>query len=287
MEPLMLLDDWLANAPLRPATQMEYRREVKRWLAWCAAQHHPRVHPYHVGPEHVARWLHEKFLRKLLGEIPFPSPEALTVLVHDHPEAARTHDRRITAVVQYYEAARDRRLVLTPPHLHDLRTGIDRDPGRPQRLDPRERAAFLRAVGSWGPNRSQHHQRDQLLVHLLLSGLRPSQAVRLDMRLMEEQPDGSWTCRVPDEHDGPGRTATLDPLVGDAIREYLPHRPTPKPGEWALLLSRTGRPLYSRFCNELVRAIADTSPRLAQRHRPVTADVIAHTGLWDEVQEPS
>jgi integrase len=283
---LKLLDEWLTNAPLRPSTQIEYRREVTRWLAWCAAQR-PAVHPYRVGPEHVARWCDEKFLRYYLGDIPFTGPEALEVLAAEHPDVAKTHDRRITALVQYYLAARDRRLVLTPPHLYDLRSGVDRDKGAPQRLDPRERAAFLKAVGAWGPDHSQHHQRDQLLAYLLLAGLRPAQAVRLDIRLMEEQPDGGWHCRVPDDLDGPGRPMELDPLVGDAIKDYIPHRPTPKPGEWALLLSRTGRPLYSRFPNELVRAIADTSPRLAQRPRAVTADAIAHTGLWDEPVLPA
>jgi integrase len=283
----MLLDHWLANAPLKPSSQAEYRREVGYWLTWCDAQRNPRVHPYHVGPAHVARWCDEQFLRPHLGDIPFTGPEALAVLVAERPDVAKSHDRRITALFLYYEAAKDQGLVLTPPHLHDLRSGVDRDKGAPRRLDPRERAAFLRAVGAWGPDRSQHHQRDQLLAYLLLAGLRPAQAVRLDRRLMNEQPDGSWHCRVPDEHDGPGRPVELDPLVGDAIREYLPHRPTPRPGEWALLLSRTGRPLYSRFPNELVRAIADTSPRLAQRHPPVTADAVAHTGLWDEPGEKS
>jgi integrase len=285
VDPLTLLDDWLANAPLRPSTQIEYRREVKRWLTWCASRRPQAVDPYHVGPEHVARWAYEDHLRYYFGDVPFTGPEALDVLVAEYPEVAKSHDRRITALVQYYEAAQDRGLVLTPPHLYDLRSGIDRDTGTPQRLDARERAAFLKAVGAWGPYRSQHHQRDQLLAYLLLAGLRPAQAVRLDMRLMEEQPDGSWHCRVPDDHDGPGRPMDLDPLVGDAIRDYLPHRPTPKPGEWALLLSRTGRPLYSRFPNELVRAIADTNSRLAQRPRPVTADAVAHTGLFDEPQE--
>lgn len=282
----MLLDDWLANAPLRPSTQIEYRREVKRWLTWCASQRPKALNPYRVGPEHVARWC-EPFLRPYLGDIPFTGPEALEVLAAEHPDVAKTHDRRITALVQYYEAAKDRSIVLTPPHLHDLRSGLPRDTGAPQRLDPRERAAFQKAIGAWGPDRSQYHLRDQLLAQLLLAGLRPAQVVRLDRRLMEEQPDGGWHCRVPDEFDGPGRPVTLDPLVGDAIREYLPHRPTPKPGVWALLLSRTGRPLYSRFPNELVRAIADTSPRLAQRPRPVTADAVAHTGLFDEPQEAS
>ncbi|MFE6000376.1 hypothetical protein ACFQ6C_26505 [Streptomyces sp. NPDC056454] len=281
MDPLELLDAWLENSALRPSTRAEYRREVKSWLRWCTAQRAPRVDPYHVGPEHVARWCDEGFLRPYLGELPFDGPPALAVIASEHPEVARTHDRRITAIVMYYTAARDRGLVLTPPHLHDLRSGLPRATTAPGRLDPRERAVFLAAVGSWGPADSQHHRRDRLLAYLLLDGLRPAQAVRLDTRLMTQQPDFSYAVKLPDESDGPGRDLTLDPLTGAAVHAYLPHRPTPKPGVHTLLLSRTGRPLYSRFPNELVRAIADTHPLLAQRHPPVTADTIAHTGLWE------
>ncbi|MFJ4902792.1 hypothetical protein [Streptomyces sp. NPDC088727] len=281
MNPYDLLDTWLENSALRASTRAEYRREVTSWLTWCAAQRSPRVDPYSVGPEHVARWCDKEFLRPHLGELPFDGPPALAVIAAERPEVARSHDRRITALVMYYTAARDRHLVLTPPHLHDLRSGLSRATDAPNRLDPRERAVFLGAVGAWGPADSQHHHRDQLLAYLLLDGLRPAQAVRLDVRLMTQQPDFSYDVQLPDAVDGPGRNLTLDPLTGAAVRTYLPHRPTAKDGVHTLLLSRTGRPLYSRFPNELVRAIADTHPLLAQRHPSVTADTIAHTGLWD------
>lgn len=278
MDPRTLLTDWLANAPLRQSSKDEYRREVENWLTWCATQT-PVVNPYHVGPEHVAQWCYENFLEKYLGEIPFTGPEALDVLAAEHPAVAMTHDRRITAIVQYYKAAKARKLVLTPPHLYEMRSDLNRKGGAPQRLSPVERAAFIGAVATWGPNDSSHHLRDQLLAYLLLNRLRPAQAIRLDMRLMEPLPDLGYQCRLPDEVDGPGRPVTLDPLTGSAVKLYLPHRPRPKQGEHTLLLSRTGRALYSRFPNELVRSIADKHPLLAQRARPVTADIVAHTGL--------
>lgn len=287
MDPRSLLDDWLANAPLRESTKAEYRREVGRWLTWCAAQHNPNVHPYHVGPEHVARWCDEKFLRPYLGDIPFTGPEALDVLTAEYPAVAKSHDRRVTAVVQYYKAAQKYGLVLTPPHLYNMRSELPRAGGTPRRMNPVERAVFIGAVATWGPEDSKQHLRDQLLAYLLLNGLRPAQAVRLDVRLMEEQPDLTYRCRLPDDVDGPGRHVTLDQLAGAATKMYLPHRPAPKQGEFALLLSRTGRPLYSRFPNELVRAIADKHPLLAQRATPVTADIVAHTRLWDEQENPS
>ncbi|MGW7100325.1 hypothetical protein [Streptomyces sp. NPDC054838] len=285
MEPLVLLDAWLENSALRPSTRSEYRREVGSWLTWCAAQNNPRVNPYAVGPEHVARWCDETFLRPYLADLPFDGPDALAVIAAEHPEIAKSHDRRITALVQYYLAARDQRLVLTPPHLHDLRSGLTRATDEPNRLNPRERAVFLAAVGAWGPDSSQHHLRDQLIAYLLLDSLRPAQVVRLDTRLMTEQPDFSYTVRLPDDHDGPGRTMTLDPLTGTAVKAYLRVRPTPKDNEHTLLLSRTGRRLYSRFPNELIRAITDTHPLLLQRHPRITADTIAHTGLFDEPKE--
>jgi integrase len=282
VDPLALLDAWLENSSLRRSSRDEYRREVCSWLTWCAAQRHPTVHPYHVGPEHVARWAHETFLQEHLGDRPFDGPDALAVLSAENPGLVKSHDRRITVLVQYYKAAKEQRLVLEEPHLHDLRSGLDRDTGAPGRLTPRERAVFIGAVGAWGPANSTAPERDRLLAYLLLGGLRPAQAVRLDMRLMEPQPDLGYHVRLPDDVDGPGRHITLDPMVGDAVRDYLPHRPEPHPGVNTLLLSRLRRPLRSRFPNELVRAIADTRPRLADRYPPVTADTIAHTGLWDE-----
>jgi integrase len=244
------------------------------------------VHPYRVGPEHVARWAYEEFLQEHLGDLPFDGPAALAVLAAENPSLVKSHDRRITILVQYYTAATDRQLVLEPPHLHDLRSGLTRGTDAPGRLTPRERFVFIGAVGAWGPHNSPAPERDRLLAYLLLAGLRPAQAVRLDMRLMEEQPDLGYRVRLPDEVDGPGRHITLDTVVGDAVREYIPHRPEPHPGVHTLLLSRLRRPLRSRFPNELIRAIADTRPTHADRHPPVTADTIAHTGLWDEPQEP-
>ncbi|MEV7674992.1 hypothetical protein [Streptomyces sp. NPDC088752] len=285
MDPLTLLDHWLENSALRPSTRAEYRREVESWLTWCASRRNPRVDPYRIGPEHVARWADEAFLRPHLGQTPFDGPAALAQLAVDRPEAARSHDRRITALVQYYSAARDRGLVLSPPHLHDLRSGLTRATDSPTRLNARERAVFLAAVGAWGPQHSTAPERDRLLAYLLLDGLRPAQAVRLDMRLMEEQPDFSYHVRLPDTSDGPGRHVTLDPIVGAAVKTYLPLRTEPRPGIHTLLVSRLRQPLRSRFCNELVRAIADTHPLLAQRHPPVTADTVAHTGLWEPAEE--
>lgn len=282
VDPFVLLDTWLETSPLRPSTRAEYRREVTSWLTWCAAQRDPVVSPYRVGPEHVARWAYEEFLHPYLPDgVAFDGPAALALIAEEYPEAARSHDRRITALLQLYAVAAERGLVLQAPHLHDLRSGLTRAIDSPSRLTARERAVFLGAVGAWGPDRSAHHRRDQLLAYLLLDGLRPAQAVRLDLRLMEQQPDLSYLVRLPDAVDGPGRELTLDPLTGAAVAAYLPHRPRPRDGAQTLLLSRTGRPLYSRFPNELIRAIADTHPLLADRTPPVTADTVAHTGFWD------
>ncbi|MFI0966998.1 hypothetical protein ACH4S8_37290 [Streptomyces sp. NPDC021080] len=286
MDPLVLLDTWLENSSLRHSSRAEYRREVQSWLAWCAAQRNPAVHPWHIGPEHVARWAYEEFLQDALGDLPFDGPRALAILASENPGLVKSHDRRITILVLYYKAAKEQKLVLEEPHLQDLRSGLDRNVTAPGRLTPRERAVFLGAVGAWGPANSTAPERDRLLAYLLLGGLRPAQAVRLDMRLMEPQPDLGYHVQLPDAVDGPGRHIVLDPMVGDAVRDYLPHRPEPQPGIHTLLLSRLRRPLRSRTPNDIVRAIADTRPRLADRRPPVTADTVAHTGLWDEPEEP-
>lgn len=280
MDPALFLETWLKGTKLRPSTQEEYTREVKSWLAWCAAQRGPRVNPYSVGPEHVARWSYEAFLAPYLDDHPFDGPDDLAYLAAEHPAVTRSHDRRISIIVQYYKAATARGLVLDAPHLHDLRSDLNRA-NAPRRLNPRERHAFITAVATWGPDNSQHHQRDQLVAYLLLEGLRPAQIIRLDWRLMDERPDHGYECRNPDGTDGPGRRHSLDPLTGAAVKAYLPHRPTPKPGVDTLLLSRTGRPLYRQFPNELVDALSGTHPLLAHRYPPVTADIVAHTGLWD------
>lgn len=287
MDPWTLLDTWLEGASLLPSSQAEYRRDVTSWLAWCSRQHHPTVHPYHVGPEHVARWCYDDHLAQHLGNRPFDGPDDLAYLAAENPGLVGSHDRRITAVVQYYLAAQKHQLVLTPPHLYDLRSDLDRDARKPLRLNPRERHLLERAIPRWTAEHSQHHLRDQLLMYLLLNGLRPAQAVRLDLALMKQQPDLSWRGQLPRDSDGPGRPVNLDASISEAIEDYLPTRPIPQPGVRALLLSRTGRPLYSRFPNELVRKICDLSPALAQRIPPVTADQVAHTGLWDVPEQES
>ncbi|MFE9252892.1 hypothetical protein [Streptomyces sp. NPDC007088] len=152
--------------------------------------------------------------RRLVRDLPPPPPAQPALQRTRHPDIARSHDRRITALTQYYEAARNRRVIQHAPDLTALRSGVDRDATAPQRLTPRERAIFLAVVGSWNSNHTIAPERDRLLAYLLLSRLR--------------------------------------------------------------------LPLRSRFPNELVRAMADTHPLLAQRTPPVTADTIAHTGLWDE-----
>lgn len=275
------MDTWLADAPLRPSTKAEYRREVLSWLTWCRQQ---KTDPYTVGPGDIAAWSQDVYLEPFLGGRSFDGPDALAELAAHHPDVARSHDRRITALTLYYEAAVAKKAIQHPPNLAALRSGVPRDPGDVGRLTPRERAIFLSVVGSWGPDRSVAPERDRLLAYLLLNGLRPAQAVRLDLRYMHQQPDYSFEVNVPDEHDAGagGRQLTLDPLVGAAIQHYLPKRPQPHDGIHTLLVSRLRRPLRSRFCNELIQAMCALHPLLAERHPPVTADVIAHTGLWDE-----
>jgi integrase len=282
MDPRLLLDDWLATGALRPSTQQAYRIEVTSWLDWCTQR---GVNPYSFGIEHVAAWAEERYLRPYLDNRPFDGPAALAHIAEHHPEAARSHDRRITALTQYYSAAAERQIIRAAPNLSELRSGVDRDSQAPRRLDPMERAAFLAAIGGWGPHNSRNHLRDRLIAYLLLEGLRPGQIVRLDIRHLYEQttPTGglSYDVRAPDDHENVGKQYQLEALTSAAVKEYLPKRRKPADGVHCLIIGEGGQGLVSDYPNKIVQQIAATSTVLAQRTPPVTADSLAHTGYWD------
>jgi len=288
MDPRHLLDDWLTTSALRPSTQDAYRFEVTSWLDWCDhtwPHPGPHVDPYQCGIEHVARWAYDRHLKHCLGNRPFDGPAALAFIAEHHPHVAKSHDRRITALTGYYEAARERGAIRLVPDLTELRSGVDRDGTAPKRLDPMERTAFLIAVGGWGPDHSRNHLRDRLIAYLLLEGLRPGQIVRLDIRHLYEHttPNGTlaYDVRAPDDHENTGKPYTLEPVTSAALKEYLPKRRKPADGVHALIIGEGGNGVVPEYPNKIVQQIAATSPVLAQRRPPVTADALAHTGYWD------
>lgn len=281
MDPRLLLDDWLTTGTLRPSTQVAYRQEVGSWLTWCTES---GTDPYSFGIEHVAAWADERYLRPYLGTRPFDGPHALAYLAAEHPEAAKSHDRRITALTQYYSAAADRQIIRAAPDLTMLRSGVDRDDQAPKRLHPMERAAFLAAVGGWGPQQSRNHLRDRLIAYLLLEGMRPGQIVRLDIRHLYETTGAgglAYDVRAPDDHENVGKQYRLEPLTSAALKEYLPKRRKPADGVHCLIIGEGGQGIVSEYPNKIVQQIAATSAVLAQRTPPVTADTLAHTGFWD------
>lgn len=292
MEPVDLLHDWLATSTLRPSTRAEYLREVSSFLTWAAAQN-PPVNALAPRLQDIADWSHHHYLHPHLDGRPFNGPDALGYLAAKHPEAARSHDRRITALTQYYDAAHARNLLPDPLNLTALRTGVRRPAGAKYKLTPRERAVLLHATGSWGPANSKYWQRDQLVIYLLLEGLRPAQVVRVDVRHLYPQPDGTTEVRTPDDHENVGKKKVLDPITGAALQRYLDVRPEPADGSHALLLSHRREQINTWWPGRLVQEIAATQPLLADRTdpdtgkpAPVTADAIAHTGLWDTPDEP-
>lgn len=279
MDPRVLLDAWLENSTLRHSTRSAYRQEATSWLTWCTMA---GVDPYHFGPEHVARWAEERYLRPYLDGRPFTGPDALAQLAHRHPDVAKSHDRRITALTGYYQAAQDHGILRHVPDLTLLRSGVDRDATPPKRLTPMERAVFLTCLGMWGPDHARHYRRDRLIAYLLLEGLRPGEIVRLDMRHLYELPDFTYEVRAPDyEFEAIGKKHVLEPLTVAALKEYLPYRIKPADGVHALIIGQGGNPVVSRYPNMLIRQITATHPLLADREPPVTADAIAHTGFWD------
>jgi len=114
MDAVTLLRDWLDTSTLRPSTQVEYQREVGSFLTWCLEQT-PPADALTARPKDVAAWAYERYLHEHLPGIPFQGPDALAYLAEKHPDVARTHDRRITALTMYYKAATDRGLITLPP----------------------------------------------------------------------------------------------------------------------------------------------------------------------------
>lgn len=285
MDAATLLTRWLADSALRPSTRAEYQREITGFLTWCTEQD-PPVDAVTARPKDIAAWAGARHLAPYLEGRPF-TPDTLAVIAAQHPDVARSHDRRITALTQYYEAATRYQLLGMPPNLAVLRSGVPRPPGAKNRLTAMERNALLQAIGSWGPLRSKHYKRDQLAVFLLLEGLRPSQVIRVDTRHLYPQPDGTWQVRAPDDHENTGKQFTLTPLTGAALKAYLEVRPEPaEPDEYALLLNDRRQALQFRWVNRVVGQIADTHSLLADRTDTVTADAVAHTGFTDTPPAP-
>jgi len=287
MDAATLLRDWLDTSTLRSSSQAEYSREVGSFLTWCTEQK-PPVDALTARPKDIAAWAYERYLHEYLPGIPFHGPDALAYLADKHPDAARTHDRRITALTMYYKAATDRGIITLPPDLKRLRTGVTRPAGARNRLDDTERAALFTAIGAWGPHRSKRWQRDRLAVYLLLEGMRPSQVIRLDRRHIYPQPDGTTHVRAPDDHENVGHKFVLNRMTSAALNAYLAVRPEPAdPEEHALLLNSRCEQLQFRWVNKLVGEMVATEPLLGDRDPAVTADTIAHTGFLDTPAPPT
>ncbi|WP_086732927.1 hypothetical protein [Streptomyces glaucescens] len=289
MDPRALLDAWLTSGTLRPSSQAAYRQEVTSWLDWCDhtwPHAGPIVDPYHFGIEHVAAWSYDRYLHEVLGTRPFDGPAALAWIAQHHPATAKSHDRRITALTQYYKAAQDHGIIRLTPDLTELRSGLDRDDTPPKRLNPSERAALFAAIGGWGPTNARHYLRDRLIAYLLLEGLRPSEVTRVDRRHLYDLGNGTWEIRAPDDFENVGKKFVLEPLTSAALVHYLPKRIKPADGVHALIIGQGGHPIVREYPNKIVQQICATSPVLAHRTPPVTADTIAHTGYWDTPPDP-
>ncbi|MGW2739157.1 hypothetical protein ACWC4D_33780 [Streptomyces sp. NPDC001288] len=278
MDPQTLLETWLTAGTLRPASQATYRIEVTSWLDWCESA---RVDPFAFGLEHVARWAEDRYLHDVLAGRRFTGPDTLAWLAEHHPDVAKSHDKRITALTGYYTAVRDAGAIRQLPEFNLIRSGVDRDATPPKRLTPMERAVLLICIGMWGKDQARHYLRDRLIAYLLLEGLRPGEIVRLDMRHLYELPDFTYDVRAPDDFENVGKKFTLEPLTTTALNAYLPYRPKPADGVHEVILGQGGRPVVSRYPNMLIQQITATHPLLADRQPPVTADAIAHTGFWD------
>lgn len=282
MDALTLMETWLTGGTLRASSRIEYRREVTRWLTWCATQH-PPIDPYACGIEDIAAWAGTYLTEQLDGRL-FDSPDALTHVAEHHPAAALTHDRRITAITQYYQACKEYGAIRLVPDLTMLRSGLDRASGVPRRLTAEERSALIFVIGQWGPDhtRGRLYLRDRLIAFLLLEGLRPAEVTRVDMRHLYPIDGGRYEVRAPDyEFEAVGSKHVLNRVTATALNAYLPHRPRPQDGVHAVILGEGGRPIKTDYPNLRIRQMCALDPLLAQREPPVTADTLAHTGFFD------
>ncbi|MFF2143686.1 hypothetical protein [Kitasatospora sp. NPDC058190] len=228
-DPYDVLAQWLAagfgkhGRALQGTTPTRYEADVRDRLYFT--EETTGIGAWNANESTASTWAYAPALRPPNPDRPSRRPLARRVSLHNPA-------RRLAALAAFYAYAAGAGHIPEPPFnasaLRPAPTALPR--AAPLTLE--QAAALQYAADDILPGRHRRGpydtapHRDRLLVHLLLDGLRPRQAVGIDLEdLHEEDPHRrirTLTCPAP-KGDG---TITHQPSreVWQAIADYLPHR---------------------------------------------------------------
>ncbi|MFF7995136.1 endonuclease domain-containing protein [Kitasatospora xanthocidica] len=284
-DPYTVLDQWLtaglgkAGRALQGTTPARYEADLRDWLHFVETV--TGIGAWNATEATAETWAKSPTLRAPSHGQPSRRPIAPRRSLHNPA-------RRLAALAAFYAYATTTGHIAEPPfHAAALRPA----PAELPRITPltaEQAGALAYAAHDLVPG-LQHRgpydtapYRDRVLVLMCLDGLRPRQAVGIDLEDLHE-PDPhrgvrTLTCPVV-KGDG---TATFQPSaeLWDAITDYLPHRVDgrdPATGRRPLLTSRNGRRLDSNTTpGRIVKAVAARVPELIFEPAAVTPDRVAH-----------
>ncbi|WP_344626583.1 endonuclease domain-containing protein [Kitasatospora arboriphila] len=263
---------------MQGTTPIRYGADVRDWLHFT--EETTGIGAWQATEDTAKTWAYAPALRPPPQGEPSRRPLAPRVSLHNPA-------RRLAALSAFYAFAAAAGHIAEPPfNAATLRPAPTALP-RTAPLSLEQAAAMLCAADDLVPGRQRRGpyevapHRDRLLVYLLLDGLRPRQAVGIDLEdLHEEDPHRRvriLTCPAP-KGDG---TIQHQPAreVWQAIADYLPHRvegQDPATGRRPLLTSRNGRRLDpNTMPGRIVKAVAARAPELIFEPNTITPDRLA------------
>ncbi|MFJ2868286.1 endonuclease domain-containing protein [Kitasatospora sp. NPDC087314] len=283
-DPHDVLAQWLAagfgkhGRALQGTTPTRYEADLRDWLYFT--EETTGIGAWNADASTASTWAYAPALRRPNPDRPSRRPLAPRVSLHNPA-------RRLAALAAFYAYAAGAGHIPEPPFnaaaLRPAPTALPRT--APLTLEQAAGMQFaaddvLPGRRRRGPYDTAPH-RDRLLVHLLLDGLRPRQAIGIDLEdLHEEDPHRRVRTLTCPASKGDG-TITHQPSreVWQAIADYLPHRVDgrdPDTGRRPLLTSRNGRRLDSNTMpGRIVKAVAARVPELIFEPNTVTPDRLA------------
>ncbi|MFJ7911354.1 hypothetical protein [Kitasatospora sp. NPDC096204] len=203
-DPYDVLTQWLAagrgkhGRALQGTTPTRYEADLREWLYFT--QETTGIGAWNADESTATTWAYAPALRRPNPDRPSRRPLAPHVSLHNPA-------RRLAALAAFYAYAADAGHIPEPPfNAAALRPSPTALP-RTTPLTLEQAAAMQYAADDVLPGRHRRGpydtapHRDRLLVHLLLDGLRPRQAVGIDLEdLHEENPHRrirTLTCPAP------------------------------------------------------------------------------------------
>ncbi|WP_246562376.1 endonuclease domain-containing protein [Kitasatospora kifunensis] len=284
--PYTVLDQWLdaglgkQGRALQGTTPAHYGRDVRDWLHFTETV--TGIGAWNATEATAVTWANAPALRPPPQGQPSRRPLAPRRSLHNPA-------RRLAALAAFYAYATHAGHITEPPFNAASLRPAPGDLPRITALSVEQAAALAYAAHDVLPGR-QHRgpydtepHRDRVLVLMFIDGLRPRQAVGIDLEgLHEPDPERGMrtlTCPVV-KGDG---TTTYQPSaeLWQAIEDYLPHRVDgrdPATGRQPLLTSRSGRRIDSNTTpGRITKAIAARVPELIFEPAAITPDRVAHS----------